>query len=195
MKGDRLWTFSNWTRLDPSLYVSWFASELCLSVTMMCCSAGFMTSMRIKQRINLKFLVKLEKINSNRVFPTVKGGVQWSCYLTHTSFWMAQMVHGRMGGSGRWWTSGTPFNINNRIKCWENQWNCWPEGQTVNQKYTYYLDILTKLRECVRKKRPKLCKKKSWILHQDNEPAHNALAVKQFLADKCIPVLTPPPPP
>jgi hypothetical protein len=34
-----------------------------------------------------------------------------------------------------------------------------------------------------------LWKKKSWILHQDNAPAHNALAMKQFLADKCIPVL------
>jgi hypothetical protein len=25
--------------------------------------------------------------------------------------------------------------------------------------------------------------KKSWILHQDNLPAHNILAAKQFLAD------------
>jgi hypothetical protein len=54
------------------------------------------------------------------------------------------------------------------------------EGQTVNQKY--YLEVLTKLRERVRKK-------KSWILHQDNAPAHNALAVKQFLADEWIAVL------
>jgi transposase len=45
----------------------------------------------------------------------------------------------------------------------------------------------------VRKKRPELWKKKSWILHQDNAPAHNALAVKQFLADKCISVLEHPP--
>jgi hypothetical protein len=28
-----------------------------------------------------------------------------------------------------------------------------------------------------------------WILYQDNVPAHSALAMKQFLADKCIPVL------
>jgi transposase len=45
----------------------------------------------------------------------------------------------------------------------------------------------------VRKKRPELWKKKSWIVLQDNAPAHNALAVKQFLADKCISVLEPPP--
>jgi hypothetical protein len=48
-----------------------------------------------------------------------------------------------------------------------------PEGQTVNQNY--YLEVLTKLRERVRKKRPELWKKKSWILHQDNAPAHNTL--------------------
>jgi hypothetical protein len=62
-----------------------------------------------------------------------------------------------------------------------------PEGQTVNQKY--YLEVLTKLREQVRKIRLELWKKESWILHHGNVPAHNALAMKQFLADKCIPVL------
>jgi histone-lysine N-methyltransferase SETMAR len=68
-----------------------------------------------------------------------------------------------------------------------------PEGQTFNPKY--YLEVLTKLQERVRKKRLELWKKKSWILHQDNAPAHNTLAVKQFLADKCIPVLEQSPPP
>jgi hypothetical protein len=37
--------------------------------------------------------------------------------------------------------------------------------------------------------KPELWKKKSRTLHQNNAPAHNALAVKQFLAVKCIPVL------
>jgi hypothetical protein len=44
----------------------------------------------------------------------------------------------------------------------------------------------------VRKKRPELWKKISRILHQDNAPPRNALAVKQSLADKCIPVLEKP---
>jgi histone-lysine N-methyltransferase SETMAR len=57
------------------------------------------------------------------------------------------------------------------------------------------LGVLIKVQEQVRKKRPGLWKKKSWSLHQDNEPAHNALVAKQFLADKCIPVLEHPPPP
>jgi hypothetical protein len=63
----------------------------------------------------------------------------------------------------------------------------------VNQKY--YLEVLTKLRERMRKKNPELWKKKSWILHQDNEPVHNALTVKQFITDKCIPLLEHPFPP
>jgi hypothetical protein len=54
------------------------------------------------------------------------------------------------------------------------------------------LEALTELQERVKKKRLELWKKKSWISHQDNGPAHNALVVKQFLADKCIPVLDSP---
>jgi hypothetical protein len=41
----------------------------------------------------------------------------------------------------------------------------------------------------MRKKRSEVWKKKSWILHQVNAPAHDVLAVKQFLANKCIPML------
>jgi hypothetical protein len=37
--------------------------ELCLSVTVLCCTAGFVTGMKIKQRIDLKFLVKLKKFS------------------------------------------------------------------------------------------------------------------------------------
>jgi len=35
--------------------------------------------------------------------------------------------------------------------------------------------------------------RKRWNLHQDNAPAHNALSVKQFLANKNITVLEHPP--
>jgi len=65
-----------------------------------------------------------------------------------------------------------------------------PSGQMVNQQY--YNEVLTKLRECVRRKRPELWRNR-WILHQDNNPAHNALSVKQFLANKNITVLEHPP--
>ena len=50
-----------------------------------------------------------------------------------------------------------------------------PSGQTVNQQY--YTEVLTKLRERVRRKRPELWRN-GWILRQDNAPAHNALSVK-----------------
>ena len=66
-----------------------------------------------------------------------------------------------------------------------------PEGQTVNQHY--YLEVLAQLREKIRKKRPELWKEKSWVLHQDNAPAHTALSVKTFLAKYNIPVLDHPP--
>lgn len=66
-----------------------------------------------------------------------------------------------------------------------------PEDQTVNQ--LYYLEVLAQLRERIRKKRPELWKNKSWILHQDNAPAHSAFSVKAFLAKHSIPVLNHPP--
>ena len=57
-----------------------------------------------------------------------------------------------------------------------------PTGQTVNQ--VYYLEVLNRLREKVRRKRPELFANNSWILHHDNVPAHRALSVKEFLATK-----------
>jgi hypothetical protein len=45
----------------------------------------------------------------------------------------------------------------------------------------------------VRRKRPEMWKKGSWILHHDNAPTHNALSIKTFLAKHKIPVLEHPP--
>ena len=60
-------------------------------------------------------------------------------------------------------------------------------GQTVNQ--VYYLEVLKRLREKVRWKRPEIFANNSWILHHDNAPAHMALSVREFLATKQITVL------
>jgi len=49
-----------------------------------------------------------------------------------------------------------------------------PEVKTVNQ--VYYKEVLTSLHERVRR-RPETSKNGSWVLHQDNTPAHNALSV------------------
>ena len=59
-----------------------------------------------------------------------------------------------------------------------------PEGQTVNQ--VCYKEVLTNVRERARRRRrrrrrPEMWKNGSWVLHQDNAPAHNALSVKAFL--------------
>ena len=62
-----------------------------------------------------------------------------------------------------------------------------PTGQTVNQ--VYYLEVLERLHEKVRRKRPELFANNSWILHHDNAPAHTALSVREFLATKQITVL------
>lgn len=55
-----------------------------------------------------------------------------------------------------------------------------PEGRTVNKEY--YLQVMRRLREAIRKKRPELWRNNSWILHHDNAPSHTALTICEFLA-------------
>jgi len=53
-----------------------------------------------------------------------------------------------------------------------------PTGQTVNQ--VCYLEVLGRLCEKVRRKRPELFANNSWILDHDNAPAHTVLSVGSF---------------
>jgi len=46
------------------------------------------------------------------------------------------------------------------------------------------LEVLERLHEKVRRKRPKHFANNSWLLHHDNAPAHKALSVREFLATK-----------
>ena len=62
-----------------------------------------------------------------------------------------------------------------------------PTGQTVNQ--VSYLEVLKRLHEKVRRKRPEIFTNHSRILHHDNAPAHTALSMGEFLATKQIIVL------
>ena len=66
-------------------------------------------------------------------------------------------------------------------------WQHWRKAWIVNQ--VYYLEVLKRLREKVRRKRPELSANNSWILHHDNAPAHTVLSVREFLATKQITVL------
>jgi transposase len=64
------------------------------------------------------------------------------------------------------------------------------QGRTVNQHC--YLEILARLREVVRRRRPELWPV-AWILHHDSAPAHDMLAVRELLAKKSILKLVYPP--
>ena len=54
-----------------------------------------------------------------------------------------------------------------------------PPGQTVIGKF--YCEVLRRLRENVRRKRPEILKNGNWLLHHDNAPAHTSLVVREFL--------------
>ena len=55
-----------------------------------------------------------------------------------------------------------------------------PHGQTVNQEF--YLEVLRRLRENVRRKRPESWRSGDWFLHHDKAQAHSALSVTRYLA-------------
>jgi len=55
-----------------------------------------------------------------------------------------------------------------------------PPGPTVNQEF--YLKVLKRLQENVRRKRPELWRSGDGFLHHDNAPAHTALSVTGYLA-------------
>ena len=48
-----------------------------------------------------------------------------------------------------------------------------PEGSTANQ--TYYIEVLQRLRDAIRQKKPELWRNGDWFFHHDNAPAHSAL--------------------
>ena len=64
------------------------------------------------------------------------------------------------------------------------------QGQTVNQEC--YLEVLTRLRESVQRKRPGLWPD-MWILLNDNAPAHDELRFREFLAKNSITKMDHPP--
>ncbi|GFT99722.1 protein GVQW3 [Trichonephila clavipes] len=66
-----------------------------------------------------------------------------------------------------------------------------PQDQTVNKEF--YLDVMRRLREAVRRKRPVLWASSRWMLHHNGAPAHTANLVKQFLTKQgAIEVAHPP---
>ena len=50
-----------------------------------------------------------------------------------------------------------------------------PRGQMVNKQL--YQEVLVRLRDAVRRKRPELWENQTWMLHHDNAPAHASLLI------------------
>ena len=66
-----------------------------------------------------------------------------------------------------------------------------PRGQTINKEY--YVKVLKRLRNAVRRKRPRFWSSGDWLLHHDNAPAHSSNLVQQFMAKHKIVQLRQPP--
>ena len=62
-----------------------------------------------------------------------------------------------------------------------------PKGQTVN--VAFYVEVLKRLRDCMRRVRSGLWEVRRRILHHDNAPVHSALIVRYFFTGKFITVL------
>ena len=66
-----------------------------------------------------------------------------------------------------------------------------PRGQMVNKQL--YQDVIARLRDAGRRKRPKLWENQTWLLHHDNAPAHASLLIRSFLAKHQTSVVSHPP--
>ena len=66
-----------------------------------------------------------------------------------------------------------------------------PRGQTVNKEY--YLDVLRKFRESMRKKRPQQWRSGQWWFHQDNAPCHKSTLVTNWMTNRGMKVVWHPP--
>jgi hypothetical protein len=62
-----------------------------------------------------------------------------------------------------------------------------PAGQTVNS--AFYEDVLKRLLRRIHCVRPEVHRAGQWMLLPDNAPAHCAIHVHQFLAQRTVPVL------
>jgi histone-lysine N-methyltransferase SETMAR len=56
-----------------------------------------------------------------------------------------------------------------------------PPNTTINSDF--YRDVLRRLRENVRRKRPELWHNHNWLLHRDNTPAHTSLKTTEFVTN------------
>jgi len=70
-------------------------------------------------------------------------------------------------------------------------WEFVPPGMTVNADF--YCDVLRRLRENVRHKRPQKWRNQNLIIHHNNAVVHSSFKVSQFLAKNNMTVIPHPP--
>jgi len=66
-----------------------------------------------------------------------------------------------------------------------------PPGQTITKDY--YIEVLHRLRDAVRRKWQQLWASGDWHLHYDNAPAHSSALVQTFLVKRRITQVCQPP--
>ena len=64
-------------------------------------------------------------------------------------------------------------------------------GETVNKEF--YLHVLKRLREAMRRKRPEAWTNTTWMLNHENSPAHASLLIREFLTKHETTVVPQPP--
>ena len=66
-----------------------------------------------------------------------------------------------------------------------------PRGEAVNKEF--YLNVLKRLREAVRRKRAEAWTNNTWMLHHDSAPGHASLLIREFLTKHQTTVVPQPP--
>jgi len=66
-----------------------------------------------------------------------------------------------------------------------------PRGHMVNKQL--YQEVLARLRDAVRRKRPELWENQTWMLRHDNAPVHASLLIRSYLAKHQTSVVPHPP--
>ena len=100
--------------------------------------------------------------------------------------WFRRFKEGRTSVESNPW-SGWPFFDSEGIVHHEYA----PDGQTINKEF--YVEVLRRLRESVRRKRQEKWRDVDWILHHYNAPAHTSHLVHRFLAKRGTAQLQQPP--
>ena len=144
--------------------------------------------MTIEQRSNFKFLVRSGKSPSEALCMLQQVYQEQTLFCSTVLLWHKRFKEGRENVEGnprdvRLSTSRNEifFDIRGKV-----HYEFLTECQTFNQHV--YKEILQRLLCSVREKRRDLWESNILLLYHDNAPAHTALSIRKFLADKNITV-------